>query len=277
MASSTFQRTIRRVIRSTLPAPILLWRQARHEKRRGEVEWGLVRYLCQAERDSIDIGACRGSYTLAMRQHSRFVHAFEPMPRLADELNRRFASRVAIHNVAISNQDGEATLFVPLTGEDDTGLASLTQTALLKSFGVSYLRTPIHKLDTIYKGDVGFIKIDVEGHEAAVLEGGRETLIRCQPRLLIEIEERHVPGSTDRISRFLAGLGFKGFFCHASRLCSVEEFDPRVHQNPANAPNLDNDRGRQEFPDYINNFLFFACSEAETLARQVTQVLASRQ
>ena len=39
--------------------------------------------------------------------------------------------------------------------------------------------------------NVGFIKIDVEGHEHAVLEGATKTIKRNMPNLLVEMEEKH--------------------------------------------------------------------------------------
>lgn len=59
------------------------------------------------------------------------------------------------------------------------------------------------RLDDIIKDDVGFIKIDVEGHELAVLKGATSLINRCRPVLLVECEERHSPGGTERLFKFL--------------------------------------------------------------------------
>ena len=50
-------------------------------------ELSLVPYLCDPNRDAIDIGANIGCYTLFMRHHARHVYAFEPI------LGSRSASR----------------------------------------------------------------------------------------------------------------------------------------------------------------------------------------
>ena len=47
---------------------------------------------------------------------------------------------------------------------------------------------PMRTLDSFQLTQVGFIKIDVEGHEEAVLRGGLATLKREMPNLMIEIE-----------------------------------------------------------------------------------------
>ena len=56
------------------------------------------------------------------------------------------------------------------------------------------LKVHMDRLDNVYSGTAGFIKIDVEGHEQAVLDGAVETIDRCRPRLLVEVDERLSPG-----------------------------------------------------------------------------------
>ena len=52
------------------------------------------------------------------------------------------------------------------------------------------------RLDDIkIKNDIGFIKIDVEGHEKNVIQGGLDTIKKNKPVLLIEIEEKHTKAS----------------------------------------------------------------------------------
>ena len=46
-------------------------------------------------------------------------------------------------------------------------------------------------LDSFGFEKISFIKIDVEHHEDFVLEGGRETIRRCRPVMLVEIMGGH--------------------------------------------------------------------------------------
>ena len=50
------------------------------------------------------------------------------------------------------------------------------------------VRVAACRLDDEPVGDVGFLKIDVEGFERAVIEGALETIRRCKPVMLVEIE-----------------------------------------------------------------------------------------
>ena len=53
------------------------------------------------------------------------------------------------------------------------------------------LSSQARRLDSLDLGDVGFIKIDVEGHETEVIDGASELIARCRPIMLVEIEEVH--------------------------------------------------------------------------------------
>lgn len=54
---------------------------------------------------------------------------------------------------------------------------------------------------------IGCIKIDVEGHEDAVLRGGRRLLFRDHPSLIVEIEERHKRHSVSSAADARTALG----------------------------------------------------------------------
>ena len=100
---------------------------------------------------------------------------------------------------------------------------------------------------------VGCIKIDVEGHEEAVLHGAANILRRDHPSLIIEIEERHKPGSLAAVRRYLGELGYRGFFFRGGHLRAIESFDLDKQQNVAEiAAKVAGESA------YINNFLFFA-------------------
>ena len=51
--------------------------------------------------------------------------------------------------------------------------------------------TLIRSIDSILDGkSVDFIKLDIEGEEEKALEGGRETICRFEPKLLISVYHR---------------------------------------------------------------------------------------
>jgi hypothetical protein len=65
-----------------------------------------------------------------------------------------------------------------------------------------------------------FVKADVEGAELRVLEGGKETIERFKPALLLEIEERHVERFGYRaqdVADFLTERGYRMSTWQANR------------------------------------------------------------
>jgi hypothetical protein len=144
---------------------------------------------------------------------------------------------------------------------NDLGRSSIEKENPVEQLGaVEVMTVPKRRLDDYDVIEpVGCIKIDVEGHEDAVLRGARRILLRDHPSLIIEIEERHKRHSVSTVNNFLAELGYRGFFFRHERLNPIESFRAEQHQDIANIVNNINRENK-----YVNNFLFFA---SESLAK----------
>jgi hypothetical protein len=95
-----------------------------------------------------------------------------------------------------------------------------------------------------------FLKIDVEGHELAVLEGAKRILQRHRPAVLVECETRHRPDCDVRVVfEFLQSQGYEGSFFLSGRRHPLREFNAAVHQQ------FDEATGEPARP-YANNFAF---------------------
>ncbi len=271
-AQHEFLRRAKAVARDFCPKPLLLWREARYFEKYGERELRLVRHLCHRERDAVDVGAHEGSYVHFMKRHARRVYAFEPVPSLAEALAWKFAPRVVVRNIALSRESGTAILRIPLLdGAPVTGLASLADGTAAAA--VTEIAVQTRPLDEVFAGDAGFIKVDVEGHEEAVLYGAAKTIARCRPRLLIEIEESRAPGSPTRIYTFLRRFNYRGYFVFGRTLAAFETFDPATMQRPADIDGFRAGVPRTSFDSYCNNFLFIADEEAEPLSARLAAAL----
>src|SRR5271170_7723476 len=188
-------RNLHDILVPVIPPPIMLWAEERYLLRFGEPEIGLLEFLCLPDREALDIGGNEGCYSLVLRKYAQSVITFEPIPWMANELIRKFGTSIVVHEIALSSSPGKAILHIPLIdGKAVTALATLSQTPFTAKLTKRDVVVKAARLDDVYDGDVGFIKIDVEGHEEAVLEGARSTVARNRPRMLIEIEERHAPG-----------------------------------------------------------------------------------
>lgn len=253
------------LLRAILPWPAVAWCEGIYFTQFGEIELRLVKHLCRRDRDSIDVGANVGTYVHAMKRHSRRVYAFEPIPWLAPLLAKKFGRRIVVENVALSRETSTALLHVPvIDGEAVTGLSTLSpelaaQEALCRDIPVA-----TKPLDAVYGGDVGFIKIDVEGHEESVLQGASETIARCRPRVLVEAEERHAPGSVSRVHAFFRRFGYRGYFVLRRHIEPIEHFDPGTMQRSEDIAEHTLGTRRSRFDRYVNNFLFLPTEEPNT-------------
>jgi FkbM family methyltransferase len=269
-SGSRLVQEAKRAVRSILPRPVLNWREAQYYGRYGEVELHIVEYLCRADQDSIDVGANDGCYVHFMRKYSGRVHAFEPIPWMAERIAGKFGADVVVHECALATESGTAVLRIPvLDSMSIVGCASLSSRAAANYAAHDEITVRTERLDDIYAGNAGFIKIDVEGYEEAVLEGARNTIVRCQPRMLVEIEERVAAGRVRRIAGWFAELGYRGHFVFGKRLLPVVDFNAGAMQRPEDLPDLTASlKERQRFGRYVYNFLFFPGDEpADTLAR----------
>jgi FkbM family methyltransferase len=240
-------------------APRLFWRRKygilqRLGEARPDVR--LVASLCDPDRVSLDIGADVGEFTIAMLASSRSVIAFEPRPAQARELASMFdavGAPVRVEAVALSDKPGVTTMRVV---ESDPGRSTIDSDNALGDAGgaVESIAVPVKRLDDLSLGDVGLVKIDVEGHELAVLRGATDTLARNRPAVLVEAEERHHRGAVAAITELLTGLGYEGYFDAGDGRRPVEEFDAARHQDPANIGGRED--GWAARGVYVNNFVF---------------------
>ena len=80
------------------------------------------------------------------------------------------------------------------------------------------------KLDSIkFENKIGFIKIDVEGHELEVIEGALKTIKENKPVLLIEIEEKHSKRMVIDSIKYIKNIGYKCYFEKNKELLQVEK------------------------------------------------------
>lgn len=203
---------------------------------------------------AVDVGANLGFYSYALQRLGRTVISFEPDRNYQERLARRLGRRARVERVALSDGPGTGVMRVPdLDGEYGGPLGSLSAEAVPDDDVLSSYEVELRTLDSYDLDDVSFIKIDVEGHEEAVLAGATATLRRSTPVLLIEIEERHNAGGLQRIAAALSEFGYTGSYFHDRARHPLTEFDAATLQNTANL--VDVHRNRRVI-DYVNNFVF---------------------
>jgi FkbM family methyltransferase len=264
------------IARMLLPWRALAWCEGMYFARFGEIELRMVRHLCRPDQDSIDVGANVGTYLHTMKRHSRRVYAFEPVPWLAQSLAKKFGQKVVVENVALSREASKTLLHIPvIDGATVTGLSTLSD-ELVAEAPSRDIPVETRPLDEVYAGTVGFIKIDVEGHEHSVLQGAQRTIARCQPRVLVEAEERHGAGAVRDVQAFFGQLGYNGYFVFQRRLAPIERFDPARMQRTEDIAGYAFGEPRARFERYVNNFLFLPREEPGATLTQLEAALTKQ-
>lgn len=147
----------------------------------------VMQRVLRPESNCIDIGAHKGQFLREfLRWAPRGRHlAFEPIPRLAEELRSAFPG-VEVFNLALSDRPGTASFFVL---PETPALSGLSERTFLKPDAVRQaIQVRTERLDALVPSDrrIDLLKIDVEGAEGLVLTGALETLRRCRPFVVFE-------------------------------------------------------------------------------------------
>lgn len=233
-----------RIKRTLIPPQMELARITKRELKKGEPELKLLPFLIDRNRAAMDIGANRGIWAGQMAQYCLTVWAFEPNPKLYAFMEKAVPSSVHTQQIALSNNSGQAELLIPGEGDRYSNQgASLSQT---KVGDRPHMKVSVEmaSLDSLDPPPTGFLKIDVEGHERAVVEGAKGLIERDRPVMIIEIEERHTGRNISEELDWIERMGYRTLILKDHRLQSRHAFDP------------ENDhRARAGQSGYVNNFI----------------------
>lgn len=156
----------------------------------------------------IDVGSAADLYTTVLSRLAGpdgQVHSIEPLPFAhllwARLLNARQACNVRHHCLALGTEPGTAPMSVPVgryglvTGRSYLMRKAAGPDSNAEFAGQVPVIVTVDRLDHFCACEaisrIDFVKIDVEGAELQVLEGGKEVIEACRPAMLIEIEARH--------------------------------------------------------------------------------------
>lgn len=249
---AALQDTVERWPRVALPLRAILQRLQDRE----EPEMRLLPWLVPRSGLSVDVGANRGIYTWQLAKLSEKVLAVEANAAYVPFLRRVSPRNVRVVHTALSDEAGEARLRIPDVGRHSGGLGTI-ETENPVTGSAQSLPVPRQRLDEVVGDDVvSFIKVDVEGHELAVLRGAERILDRDRPTLLVEAENRHRANAVQTLVDYLEPRGYTGWMLIDGIVGPISRFDSQVHQATA-IDHVALDQGHRPV-DYINNFIFIA-------------------
>jgi FkbM family methyltransferase len=246
--------TVKGLIKRAFPKLLHARRIRRLASRETEIQ--LLPLLCSEVKIAVDVGGNLGLYVHHFKRICKGVIVFEPIPALQSHLKRQYRD-IRVEGVALSDAPGQTQLRMP-TGNYSWATIATTNNLELADpgAGLTSIEVPVRTLDSYNLDNVGILKIDVEGHEESVLRGAIRLLSREKPNVIVEVEERHNPGSVKRVSDFLSGLGYDGFYFFEGKLTPIGEFSIERDQQVRNV-GTDGKIGR-----YINNFIFVSSDQS---------------
>ncbi|MDQ6765626.1 MAG: FkbM family methyltransferase [Verrucomicrobiota bacterium] len=141
----------------------------------------------------LDVGANIGCTSILFGQLAQAVCSFEPSPSTVQFLRQNIAAsglnNVEIKNYALGRESGESEItFAPnnragafLSDVTKASIGHVTEPITVKTLDAAVTETNWDKVD--------FIKIDAEGYEQSVIDGGRETVARFRPMVVLELND----------------------------------------------------------------------------------------
>jgi FkbM family methyltransferase len=201
-------RGLRKALAPYLPAPwrlpfeYYLYRSGANCE--PELKW--LEAICLRRALAVDVGANVGVYAYKMARLFRRVYCFEINPDLTGPLESLRSKHVSVIAKGLSAAPGNLTLHIPVVNRIPlTGWASLqpgncpdTNTHVEKLVEVT-------TLDAYELPELSLIKIDVEGHELAVLRGAARTLAKHRPVVIAEVKEPNRAA----VARFFANHDYR--------------------------------------------------------------------
>lgn len=217
----------------------------------------LLSFLVGRMRPSVflDVGSAQGYFSLVAATHLHapsHVHAFEIQSNLVDQLKKRAAeselrSRIGVHHAALSDRHrGRTAIFLSRARmfEERPEPAAYTDTwwrryrrRMLgqRPSALSVVACDVTSIDAFVQSSGAvpdIIKIDVEGYESKVIDGGAATFKIDKPMLLLEL---HRPKSLrfgetrDAIANRMFDHGYRALLFtdrHVKKRCEIVEVGP---------------------------------------------------
>ena len=164
---------------------LLKRRLERAIKNNYEKELSIISNFKNKNKSAVDVGVYRGVYSYKLSKQFKHVYAYEPNPLIFPYLKKnlnKIIKKLKLKNFALSNSSGTVDLKIPFRSKSifkdnieelyKLGCATIQEN---KNYS-NYDSVKVNKIrldEDLKNFDIGFIKIDVEGHEKQVLQGSK--------------------------------------------------------------------------------------------------------
>ncbi len=189
-----------------------------------KLSYDIAKPYIDSFRTAIDIGCKVGHYTVNLVNDFEDIRCFEPRPQWISLFWKTLGESKS--SALLGCDDNKRNIRIKNIHHHDYALGDVEKN--VKMFGgvitqerrsrpnesgmYTILKVRQRLLDSFSFKDVDFIKIDVEGHETKVLQGGIKTITNYRPLIVLEqnevVEEFYKGRKFDAIN-FLLGLGYE--------------------------------------------------------------------
>lgn len=223
-----------------------------------EIEINILNKLVNRNSTCLDIGSCHGSYARILSNYSKKVYSFEPEKSNFEYLTKVInQNNIILKKLAISNKVGSNFLYIPtLKGKKNTAMSNLIGN--IKKENLKFQKIKTVTLDYFFKNkkmkNLDLIKIDVEGAEYKVIEGGKKIINSFKPTMIIEIMKQNY-STKKNIFKLLKKKGYFSFYLSRKNLklkaCDFNDLSrlqSKVRKNKKSKDFFDQ--------SYVQNFIF---------------------
>jgi len=153
----------------------------------------------------IDIGAHKGDKTNIFLKFfpNLIFFLFEPFPKYFKILKKKFKNnkKIFIYKLSLSNKKGQKKFFYTNNKKYEEGFSLLKINYLDKNIIVKAIKLD----DFFFKNKINIIKIDAEGNEPNILNGGIRTIKKNLPIIFIETSN----ATQSKIENFFKKIKYK--------------------------------------------------------------------
>lgn len=173
-----------------------------------EPELRICQEVLRPDSVAVDVGAWWGAWSSRMARYAGHVMTLEPVPYVAKALRASLPNNVEVLEVAASDVTGRATLWIPSEGVGAEGRSSLSSPTM----NAQPLEVDTTRIDDLDLPRMDLLKIDVEGHEMAVIDGALDAIHLHRPVLVVELEQRFHDQPLATCFERIESLGYEGQF-----------------------------------------------------------------
>ena len=200
-------------------------------------EIDMVRRIIKNNFNILDIGANIGWYTihLAKMAPEGNVYSFEPIPKTFRSLEKVIIlnnlKNVKLMNFGLSEKEDIIEFFF-----DSKLSVAASMRNLYDKQDIEKIKCKVEKLDIVIerlkiKGNIDFIKCDVEGAELFVIKGAINTLKKNKPIIFIEMLRKwssKFDYHPNDIISLLKGIGYNCYYIEANKLREIKKITDKT-------------------------------------------------